>query len=162
MQAIQSRIENQGDFTVVGYETTTRYDDTAHIPALFVELDKNLELIRNKTMGHDVIGVALRDGKEDFTYVVGAMVSAAEELPEGMVARTVAAHEYAVLTHRGPIRKIGETYAYFYETWLPENGYERPMVPFFEVYGAPFSNAEEGPEADASECEIWLPIRQRA
>jgi predicted transcriptional regulator YdeE len=43
-----------------------------------------------------------------YTYVLGAKVSAASKIPQGMVARRVPAGRYAVFTSdRGPVAEVG-------------------------------------------------------
>ena len=48
-----------------------------------------------------------------------------DELPGG---------KYAVVTHRGPYSRLGETYQRLFGGWLPRSGYEPRNSPAFEQY----------------------------
>ncbi len=53
--------------------------------------------------------------------------------------------EYAVTTHFGPYRKLGQTYAKLLGQWLPRSGRELRPTPCFEVYlNDPQSTEPEG------------------
>ena len=42
--------------------------------------------------------------------------------------------DYAMTTHFGPYRKLGDTYAKLLGQWLPRSGRELRAAPCFEVY----------------------------
>ncbi len=65
-------------------------------------------------------------------YIAGMEVSAAEDVPAGMMARSVPAQKYAVF--ECTLRTLGPTYGYIMEQWQPASGYERAEAPDFEVY----------------------------
>ncbi len=69
--------------------------------------------------------------------------------------QTIEGGEYAVATHRGPYRKLGETYARLCGEWLPASGRELRACPSFEVYrNSPMSAAPEELLTD-----IYLPLQ---
>ena len=44
-------------------------------------------------------------------------------VPHGEIGvQTIAGGEYAVVTHRGPYSRLGETYRWLYSVWLPTSG----------------------------------------
>lgn len=149
-----NRIETKPEFQAVGIWVTARYEDTSEIPSKWQEFVKRMDEIGNAVNSGDHLGIAMRDGKEDFDYLIGLEVSSADHVPDGMKAVTVPTHEYAVFTHKGLIGRIGETYQYIYGEWLPQSEYNRAPAPFTEVYGEKFCNGA----TDDSECEIWIPI----
>lgn len=77
---------------------------------------------------------------------------------EGEVGiQTVAGGEHAVVTHRGPYTRLGETYQWFYGVWLPTSGREPANAPPFEVYRN--SPAEVAPEDLLT--DVYLPLQPR-
>ncbi|MFD2171141.1 GyrI-like domain-containing protein [Tumebacillus lipolyticus] len=74
---------------------------------------------------------------------------------DSMVTHEVAAHRYAVFTHRNKLNTLGSTYDHIYKSWLPTSEHERDFAaPYLEFYGERFAVDK----AD-SELEIWLPIK---
>jgi AraC family transcriptional regulator len=48
--------------------------------------------------------------------------------------QTIPGGEHAIVTHRGPYSRLGETYRWLYAMWLPTSGREPANAPPFEVY----------------------------
>jgi predicted transcriptional regulator YdeE/DNA-binding transcriptional MerR regulator len=70
-----------------------------------------------------------------FEYVAALEVANDKEVPDGMVYREIPAYKYVVFTHHGKLDKLGETYKYIYETWLPQSEYKNHPDKFdMEVY----------------------------
>jgi AraC family transcriptional regulator len=65
--------------------------------------------------------------------------------PEGEVGiQTVAGGPYAVATHRGPFRQVGETYRLLYGQWLPASGREPRNAPSLVICkNSPMDTAPE-------------------
>ena len=75
----------------------------------------------------------------EFEYVSSAPVADDRDIPEGMVYREVPDYKYAVFTHHGKLDKLGETYEYIYNTWLPQSGQQLHPDKFdMEVYDKDF------------------------
>ncbi len=78
--------------------------------------------------------------------------------PGGEVGvQTLEGGEYAVITHRGPYPRLGETYRWLYGVWLPTSGREPRHAPPFEVY-------RNSPQETAPEdllTDIHLPLEPR-
>jgi AraC family transcriptional regulator len=71
-----------------------------------------------------------------------------------MVYREVPAYKYAVFTHHGKLDKLGETYQYIYNTWLPQSGLElHPNKYDMEVYTDEYKHEE-----DDSKLYIYVAI----
>ena len=95
-------------------------------------------------------------GKEgEFEYVAAALVADNQNIPEGMVYREVPEYKYAVFTHHGKLDKLGETYEYIYNTWLPQSGQQLHPDKFdMEVYDEDFML-----DSDASKFYIYVAIQ---
>jgi len=91
----------------------------------------------------------------EFEYVAAVEVAEGGSTPEGMVYREVPAHKYAVFTHHGKLDKLGETYGYIYNTWLPQSGLElHPSKYDMEVYDERFMV-----DSDESEFDIYVALK---
>jgi AraC family transcriptional regulator len=91
----------------------------------------------------------------EFEYVAACQVKDDSVIPEGMVYREVPEYKYAVFTHHGKLDKLGETYEYIYNTWLPQSGYEvHPSKYDMEVYDERFI-----PNSDDSAFDIYVAIK---
>ncbi len=71
--------------------------------------------------------------------------------------QTLEGGEYAVVTHRGPYSRLGETYRWLYGVWLPTSGREPRHAPPFEVYRN--SPQEVAPEELVT--NVYLPLEPR-
>ncbi len=89
-----------------------------------------------------------------FEYVCSLTVKSADKVPEGMVAREVKPHKYAVFTHKGKLDNLADTYKYIYSTWLPKSGFELDSTYDFELYDERFCFG-----LDNSEFDIYVPIK---
>lgn len=114
-------------------------------------------------VGHAMFGVLYdrpieaRTHPDELLYLAGVAVSNAEQVPEGMIARTIPAGTFAVFIHRGPINKIAETAASIYRTWLPQSGYQHARTADVEMYDDRFCV-----DGEDSEMEYWIPVAPKA
>jgi predicted transcriptional regulator YdeE len=97
-----------------------------------------LAAIPNKEDGK-IVAVYLEytsDKDGEYTYLLGARVTKAENLPTGMVAKKVPAGRYAVFTsERGPVQKvIVDLWRRVWATPKNELGGDRTYKADFEVY----------------------------
>lgn len=91
----------------------------------------------------------------EFEYVAATEVSDDKNIPEGMVYREVPEYKYAVFTHHGKLDRLGETYEYIYNTWLPQSGLKvHPDHYDMELYDQRFN-----PDSDDSEFDIYIAIQ---
>jgi AraC family transcriptional regulator len=86
-------------------------------------------------------------------YIAGVEVERVDEIPDGMVSRSVPAQKYAVFACT--LETLGQTYRYINEEWQPKSGYERAPAADFEYYDGPFDPAH--PEAMG--LSVYWPIR---
>ena len=90
-----------------------------------------------------------------FDYVAACEVRNDQDIPEGMVYREVPEYKYLVFTHHGKIDKLGETYKYIFETWIPQSTYKVHPDKFdMEVYTNEFIN-----DSDESKFYIYVAIQ---
>jgi predicted transcriptional regulator YdeE len=108
------------EFPVIGIaaRTSNAQETTkdAAIPRQWDRLMKEGLLARIPNKNGQAVVALYTDYESDkdgaYTFILGARVSAAATIPEGMVARTVPAGRYAVFTSdRGPVARV------VYETW---------------------------------------------
>jgi predicted transcriptional regulator YdeE/DNA-binding transcriptional MerR regulator len=91
----------------------------------------------------------------EFEYVAACEVADDKVIPEGMVYREVPEYKFAVFTHHGKLDKLGETYEYIYNTWLPQSKLEvHPDKYDMEVYDERFI-----PDSDDSEFDIYVALK---
>ena len=87
-----------------------------------------------------------------FKYMASFAVSDTSQIPEGMQIWEVPAQKYVVFPTT--LDKVGETYKYAFETWIPGSGYEYTQGLDFEYYDENFD-----PEVEGSQFEIYVPIK---
>ena len=56
----------------------------------------------------------------------------------GLQVRSYSAGRFAVCEHVGPLEGLGDTTAWFYQTWLPAEGLEERWVHHYEIYDERF------------------------
>jgi predicted transcriptional regulator YdeE len=96
------------------------------------------------------------DRRGDYTYTIGAKVSDASAVPSGMVAKTISAGKYAVITsERGPIPKI--IVEAWRQIWDLEDqaqlGGQRAYKTDFEVYDQRASSPQD------SQIDIYVGVK---
>lgn len=75
-------------------------------------------------------------------------------LPEGLTEIRIPARRYACTTHVGPYTKLGDTWAQFMGSWLPQSGHRVSDGPSFEIY----RNTPGETPPEELRTEIYLPI----
>ena len=79
-----------------------------------------------------------------FEYVSACEVDSDQDIPEGMVYREVPEYKYLVFTHHGKLDKLGDTYKYIFETWIPQSTYKTHPDKFdMEIYSDEFIDDSE-------------------
>lgn len=135
-------------------------EDTKHgIPDLWNSFGPRMGEIKTRLEGC-TYGVCFPAtlGDDTFEYMAAVPVSNFGTIPDGMVARVMPPHKYAVFTH-----KMGEdslhndlqkSVQYIWGTWLPASGYEHARVPDFELY-------DERMDAltGKGEFDLYIPIK---
>lgn len=124
-------------FTVVGLLLHTK-PMTPEIPQLWEQFVPRMDEIAHVAEPHVSYGImAHNEAMDKLDYMAGHAVTQVDELPPGMSRWDLPANTYAVFTTTLP--KIGETFGYIFNTWLPTAGYQPVNAPYFERYGEEFS-----------------------
>lgn len=76
------------------------------------------------------------------------------ELPSGLTEIRIPPSRYAWTTHIGPYTGLGDAWARFMGTWLPQSGHRVGPTPSFEIYRNTPGNASP----EALRTEMYLPI----
>lgn len=96
--------------------------------------------------------------EENFDYMAAVPVGSFEVVPDGMVARTVPAHRFAVFTHKTGDdtlhNDLQKSVHYIWGTWLPNSGLEHARVPDFELY-----DERMDPMAGKGEFDLYIPVK---
>lgn len=97
-------------------------------------------------------------GEDSFDYMAGVAVEEVADLPEGLVARVIPAHRYAVFTHTigddSLHNDLQKTMQFIYGTWLPNSGFELARVPDFELY-----DERMDPQTQTGAFDIYVPVK---
>lgn len=111
-------------------------------------------------IGNDAFGIYEEYTETDdgvgFTYICSVGVLNFDDVPEGMIARTIAPQKYARFEHKGSVAFLEETLKYIWGSWLPKSGYEYVDRPDFELYSEGFNDAD--PE---NILQIYIPIKEQ-
>lgn len=89
-----------------------------------------------------------------FSYVAAREVSSLDNIPEGMVGKTVPTATYAVFTHIGSLEDLSKTYEQIHKQWLSNSDYEMAGNYEFEYYDERFTDF-----SPTSEMDIYVPVK---
>lgn len=136
---MEPRIVTKEAFTVVGIPfkgqiTSGPYEDGENNNEIGKAWDEfNARYCEVKHISGPGIGLCfgMPDSGEPW-YIAGMEVSRAEDVPAGMMARSVPTLKYAVFECTLPT--IGQTYGYIMDQWQAASGYQRGDGPDFELY----------------------------
>lgn len=143
-------------FTVVGMRYYGK-NQNQEIAQLWGEFNQRSAQIQHTVPDGAAFGICLEDAgakNGEFEYVASFAVEQAQDVPEGMVVRQVPAHKYAVFTHVGGLDKLGDTYQYIYQVYLPASGLEVVRGLDFELYNEDFKDF-----APDSRFYIYVPVK---
>jgi predicted transcriptional regulator YdeE len=115
-------------------------------PALFNRINE----INDRLNQIETIGLIKRN---EHGYLAGVETSIQSEVPEGMYSYKIPAGKYAMVTHKGPLAKINETFEGLI-SWLGINNYEQFDVVCFEVYDHRYKG-----EDSESEFDMFIQIK---
>lgn len=123
------------------------------IPNLWNVFNKCYKDIKQKSQSMLCYGIC--DGEMDsecrFHYTACAEVDRFENVPEGMVTKSVPGGKYLVYTYSGALKDLGEFYNNIFTKWMPVLEYEIDYRPQFELYDDRFMNN--------GEFDIYIPIK---
>jgi len=155
------KIVSMESFTVIGLSCTTSKSHErkkGKIGPLFSDLSNRSKEISNR-INNNTVGISIYPGDfsgfENYEYLAGYQVRETDEIPEGMITRFFPARQYAVVTHKGNIKRLFDTYGYFHSKWLPSSGYEYDGEYDIQIYDSRFLVTDH-PD---SELDIYFPVR---
>jgi AraC family transcriptional regulator len=151
--AVEHRIEKLGNLTVVGLARMQHLSKTEAIPAQWQEFMQMYEDIEHKAEPIPLSVTTDMDAEGNFTYLTGVHVTAAKNVPKGLVTQTVPAQTYAVFTHNSHVSEIGKTYAAIWDRWMPASGTVVSDGPWVEKHLPTFN-----PRTGLGGIEIWIPV----
>ncbi len=161
---LEPQIVEKPSLTVVGLEAafisalSPNATNFKVIPPLWDKFVRRADRVTHR-IGHNMLGVIYgrpppqRSHPHEMQYIAAVPVSSTSEMPEGMVAHTVAAGTFAVFTHRGPIHTIGKTVDEIYRVWLPQSTWKHAQIADVELYDERFCGGGVG-----AEMEIWISV----
>lgn len=130
------------------------------IPQLWGRFQPKVPQVKNRTNPKIYYGLCFYEDdfneSGNFYYLAAVEVERLEDIPMGMVGKTLPANRYASFTHRGGVEKIRLTYEYIYGTWLSKSHYLNTSGYDFEFYDDRFKEDD-----DSSELEIMIPISKK-
>jgi AraC family transcriptional regulator len=151
--AMEPEIVTRSEAKVIGIARQYREEDL-NIETLWSAFRPNVDQITNR-VGRDAFGIyeECHEGEDGlgFSYICSVEVTDFDDIPEGMITRTIPEHLYAAFRHKGPLSYLPETLKYIWGSWLPKSNYEYVEKPDFELY-AP------GAESEGSDKILFLYI----
>jgi len=156
---MEPKFKETQDVKVIGLMASFSEDTKHGIPDLWNKFGPRMGEIEARLEGC-TYGVCFPAtlGDDTFEYMAAVPVANFDKVPDGMVARVMPAHKYAVFTH-----KMGEdslhndlqkSVQYIWGTWLPASGFEQARVPDFELYDGRMDAA-----AGTGEFDLYIPIK---
>jgi AraC family transcriptional regulator len=94
------------------------------------------------------------DPKKPFEKWAGIEIHQTQEKPSFFKELVIPTGIYVVFNYKGKGSKVGQTYEYIINTWLPQSGYKLANRPHFAKMGSKYKN-----EDDNSQEELWVPIK---
>jgi AraC family transcriptional regulator len=160
---IQPFIRQLGEVRLIGIRGKTTLCKN-RIPEMWRTFNSRIEEIKSRIDGVRGYGVCEVDPEFDInkfnentetSQFIGAEVNSFDEMPQGMVSKTLGGGKYAVFTHKGKINTLQMTYDYIWGTWVLCSGFEIDQRDDFEFYNERFL----GPDNDLSELDIYIPVK---
>ncbi|MCD4785990.1 MAG: GyrI-like domain-containing protein [Candidatus Eremiobacteraeota bacterium] len=163
---MKPKIVTKESFKVIGMERKFTLNNNT-IPQLWDDFMPRFHEIKNK-VNPDVaygicesgdVDVTIENMSKDteFNEVVCFEVSNFDDVPDGMVTRTIPAHKYAMFTHKGELSNLSHTYDYIFGEWLTKSGYDIADNFDFELYDERFNLKDQ----KNSEIDVYLPIKEK-
>lgn len=158
---MEHKIIEKKEFTVVGMPVKVSLKDPEYqkkIMNTWKEFMTRFNEIKNRK-GELFFGICnISEGIEgdecSFEHIASVEVSSTEEIPEGMKAQVVPAAKYFVVTHKGRVETVGQTYMAIEKDLKDLNLEEDRSKIFFELYDERFKE-----DSDASEYDIYSALK---
>src|SRR5262249_35889823 len=95
-------------------------------------------------------------GEACFTYLAAVEVETLADVPDGMLAVTITANTYAVVTHTGHISRLPDTVRHVWGRWLPASRYRHVPAPDFELYDP----VRWDPGTGDGDVDLYVPVAE--
>ena len=157
IQFLEPRIVRRPAFHVVGM--AGRFTPTSgRIPELWGRFAPRIYAVPRRR-GQETFGVCLDAapatvGEACFTYLAAVEVETLAEVPDGMLAVTIPANTYAVVTHTGHISRLPDTVRHVWGRWLPASRYRHVPAPDFELYDP----ERWDPGTGEGDVDLYVPV----
>lgn len=151
--SMKPRVVEEDGFTVVGIEARTsnarEMASGGVIPKQWARFMREglADGIHNRADSAIVAVYSDYEGDKDgeYNFLIGARVTSAKKVPDGMVVRKVPAGRYAIFTSRkGPVAQVvPETWKHIWSVPKSSPGGERAYKADYEVYDERAANPED-------------------
>ena len=128
------------------------------ISALWQSFFKEATLITSRTIPEKYYQVQFWSDINELSglyFFVGVEIESSKNIPPQFVMKEIPVSNYLRFVHKGFSNKVGLTYKYIYNQYLPETEYILNKPFNFEYYGEKY----QGPFNPESESEIFIPIQ---
>ena len=149
------RRESLPALTVVGLERPFTGETWKQAAELWKSFAAWSDVLAEKRLSKQAYGVMWDDSSTGgaFHYLAGVETSANAEVPQGLKSVVLAAHDYAVFTHRTHVSELFKTTCLIYQEWLPKADVGLADAHWFERYAENFD-----PQTGLGLIEIYIPI----
>jgi AraC family transcriptional regulator len=121
------------------------------------QLNREVHTIKNRLQPERFYQVQFWSGNQDLGgmyFFIGVELSDLDEVQLHFVNKIIPKGRYLRFIHKGYANKVGYTYKYIYNQYLPATDYQLKKPFNFEFYGKKCL----GPDNPQSESEIFIPI----
>lgn len=158
---MQAKIVSLPKMYVVGMQCTTSVNNDK-IEQLWKDFCPVMDTINNRKGSHYLgMGSSTEPGWKDnwsndyeFNYMACVEVDENTIPPKNMVLKEISACRYAVFTHKGDVRNLGNTIEYIYGEWLRNCNHELIEHEDFVWYDERFKDNDPN-----SEVDVYIPIK---
>jgi AraC family transcriptional regulator len=148
------RFEDGKPFLVAGLSERYTCESSAAIPSQWQRFNQYFGKVPGQ-VGDVAYGVCYNaDDAGNMDYLCGVEVSDFSALPGEFSRLRIAAHRYAVFSHREHVSTVRRTWNTIWNKWLPASGHLPADAPNFERYDEKFD-----PVSGTGGLEIWLPLK---
>jgi AraC family transcriptional regulator len=153
---LEPKVVELGSIYLVGL-TALEHPSTQLITELWSHFPMEVPMIQNRILPEKYYQIVFWPDQYDLD---GVFLMCAVEVTDlnrvnlNLVGKHIPPARYLRFIHKGLSCKVGLTYKYIYESWLPKSDYRLSLPYNFEVYGDKFL----GPENPLSESEIYIPV----
>ncbi|WOD16908.1 AraC family transcriptional regulator [Paraburkholderia kirstenboschensis] len=149
------RFEDGKSFLVAGLSARYTCESSAAIPSQWQRFNQYFGKVPGQ-VGDVAYGVCYNaDDAGNMDYLCGVEVSDFSALPDQFSRLRIAAHRYAVFSHREHVSTVRRTWNTIWNKWLPASGHLPADAPNFERYDEKFD-----PVSGMGGFEIWLPLQR--